>query len=114
MKEIKNDKFLKMNDKKNIAKNNANYLIEMSCKKEYFLKKKTLQNRANNILKCLDFWQWDKSERKSNWQNLLNTTCLRTTVFHPVLYLERSERKGYKNDKSFSDSFTLYGRTIYR
>ena len=63
MKEIKNDKFLKMNGKKEIAKSNANYLMEMSCKKEYLFKKYTLQNRANNILKCLDYWQWDKYEK---------------------------------------------------
>jgi plasmid rolling circle replication initiator protein Rep len=63
MNEIKNNKFLKMNDKKMIAKSNANYFMEMSCKKEYQLKKYTLENRANNILKCLDFWLWHKYEK---------------------------------------------------
>jgi len=61
--EIKNDKFFKMNDKKKVAKNNANLIMMDSNEKENYLRKNTLINLANNILKCLDFWQWDKYEK---------------------------------------------------
>ena len=61
--EIKNDKFLKMNDKKKIARDNAKYIMMYSNEKENYLRKHTLINRANNILKCLTFWHWDKYEK---------------------------------------------------
>ena len=113
--EITNEKFLKMNSKKALAKRNAIYIYKMANDEENYHNSYTLINRANRIMKCLNYWKWDNYEKSklldlkkvSRCKDLYCSNCRKVKMDKQVQIILRNlaeifyEKyiKDYKNGK---------------
>ncbi len=62
--ELKKDYFLKLKQKKSVAEKNSYYFNSIAKKvKSNKYEKNRLENRAERIRNCLEYWLWDKYEK---------------------------------------------------